>query len=235
MRFLLTRPEPECTRSAEKLRELGHEVFQAPMLRMVEKPSPLFDLEGVSALAVTSARVADILVGHQQIDLLASLPVYAVGDRSAEVLQGAGFQDVISAQGNVADLARQIVSGHSGGQVLYLAAQDRAGDLEELLKTAQISCVLNELYQMEPVVDIDMDLLQILEVHCVDAVLIYSRRTAETLVARLEAVSRIDLLHGMRVVAISEGSAGPMPDEACVEIASHPTEMALFELALRRC
>ena len=59
---------------------------------------------------------------------LTRLPCLTVGDRSADAARAAGFTRVESADGALADLVR-LATRHAGGRLLYLAGEDRAGDL----------------------------------------------------------------------------------------------------------
>lgn len=136
MRFLVTRPQPDCRRTAEKLRALGHVADEAPVLKTVEVRSAKIGLEGVSALAFSSRRSVAVLSAQGRIDALRSLPVFTVGDVTALACREAGFSNILSASGDIAALAQLILdnrSGLSSGAVLYPAAEDRAGDLEGLL------------------------------------------------------------------------------------------------------
>ncbi len=205
------------------------------MLRAVETVPESFDVEGVAALAVTSGRVARLLSSHRQLPALAALPVFAVGDRSAESMRKAGFQRVTSVNGDVAALAHEIVNQKLDGRVLYLAAQDRAGNLEGMLEQSGVSCKVSVLYRMEPIRSLDDSVLRSLRAGEIDGVLIYSRRTADAFVAAVTELDAAELFPCLRVIAISGRSAEPFPENTCMEIAVHPTEEALLERALRQC
>ena len=154
MRFLVTRPQPDCRRTAEKLRALGHVADEAPVLKTVEVRSAQFGLDGVSALAFSSRRSVAVLSAQGRIDALRSLPVFTVGDATALACREAGFSNVLSASGDIAALAQLILdnrSGLSSGAVLYPAAEDRAGDLEGLLAAGGVSCRTSVVYRMDAV------------------------------------------------------------------------------------
>ncbi|MEP0232299.1 uroporphyrinogen-III synthase [Roseibium sp.] len=235
MRFLLTRPAPDCARSAERLRALGHDVVEAPMLKMVATDPGGLDLLDVSALVVTSGRIAGLLANRSDLAALLALPVYTVGNRSAEAMRATGFDRVISANGDVADLVNLVLSEAPSGRVLYLAAADRAGDLEGHLHRASLACDLVEVYRMDPVRDLEPAVLEVLKSGDLDALLLYSRRTVEVLLSVLADHDLMGLLSSLRVIAISQQVASALPDTACVEVAAHPTEEALFAQALTGC
>src|SRR5690242_14549847 len=89
------------------------------------------DLRGDwGAVILTSANALTAIAAHPARGALLKLPVYAVGRRSADAAREAGFADVSSADGDARDLVRLIVARHTTkAPLLYLAGEDRAGDL----------------------------------------------------------------------------------------------------------
>ncbi|WP_204351469.1 hypothetical protein, partial [Providencia stuartii] len=64
MRVLVTRPEPEASRTAEELAWRGHDPVVAPLLLvepLVEPASAAIAAGGIVALAVTSPRTAGLI------------------------------------------------------------------------------------------------------------------------------------------------------------------------------
>src|SRR5262249_7373383 len=129
MHVVVTRPQADAERTAAALRARGHDVLVTPLMRV----EPIVvDLGGEwSASAITRPNAENAIAGNTARDMLIKLPLLAVGRRSAETAQQAGFADVTSADGDVRELARLIeASRHrTEGTVLYLAGEDRASDL----------------------------------------------------------------------------------------------------------
>ena len=72
---------------------------------------------------------------HRRRDELRALPVFAVGQHSAQAMRAAGFADVSSADGNVNDLADLVAARMKpGAPLLYLAGEERSGDLAGVLR-----------------------------------------------------------------------------------------------------
>jgi uroporphyrinogen-III synthase len=84
MRILVTRPEPDNARTAAALRERGHAVVLAPLMR-IEPLTP--DLCGgpFAALVLTSANAVRALACHPQRGAVIGQPVFAGGGATAEV------------------------------------------------------------------------------------------------------------------------------------------------------
>ena len=84
---------------------------------------------------VTSANAVRAIAGHKRRDELRGLPVFTVGEHSAQDMRDAGFADVTSADGNVADLAKLVAARMKpGARFLYLAGEERSGDLAGVLR-----------------------------------------------------------------------------------------------------
>lgn len=238
MRFLVTRPQPDCRRTADRLRSLGHIADEAPVLRTVNCPPDRFDLEDVSALAFSSRRAVTLLKDHAQIEELKRLPVFTVGDASADACREAGFSEVHSAAGDVAALARLILDNRarlSPGYLLYPAAADRAGDLEGLLAAGGLACRPVAIYRMEPAQSLPDPALEALQAGDYDGVLIYSRRSAQAFLSLINAQLPGHKFSGMRAYALSPQAAEPLSSRFTVQVAAAPNEQALFDLALAEC
>lgn len=235
MAILVTRPQPECRRTAERLRQSGLEAVEAPMLEMARTAPDTFDLDGVTGLAVTSSRVAPILKQHGQFERLAGLPVFAVGSRTADAMRSAGFGQVLSADGDVNALARLIRDNLPDGKLLYPCARDRAGDLEGQLSKHEVRCDPAVVYSMDPVQGLAPQVIECLRSGAIDRVLVFSKRTAQAFLDGLARDAATEVLEGLSVLAISSQAAKPLAGYTLVKIAVHPTEEALLELALNPC
>src|SRR5579872_1858025 len=127
MRLVVTRPQPDGDRTAAALRERGHEVLVAPLMRVEPVEA---DLRGTFAgVIITSANAPRAIAKHY--GALKKLPMFAVGRRSAEAAREAGFGNVNSADGDARDLVRLIAvrCAAAASPLLYLAGQDLSTDM----------------------------------------------------------------------------------------------------------
>ena len=117
------RPEPGNTATADRVEALGLQAIRLPLfaVRALRWPPP--DPADHDALLLTSANA--LRFGGLNLADLLSLPVLAVGEKTAEAARLAGF-DVMAA-GN-ADAAAMLVLASARGlsRVLHLAGRDRA-------------------------------------------------------------------------------------------------------------
>lgn len=230
MRLLLTRPEPQATQTRRRLEALGHIVISSPMLALVREPPPAIAREGIGAVAFTSRAAVDAAAGLPSLPFLRALPAYAVGDATAKAAGRAGFAEVASAAGDVGDLARLIAARHrpAHGAVLHLAGRDRAGDLAGLLAPAGIAVHVAVLYRSEPVAELSPEAAAALAAGSVDAVLVYSPRTAAAFVAALGRAGLAACLDDLPVIAISAAAAAPLDGAGRIVIAPQPDEAGMF-------
>lgn len=131
MRVLLTRPGSRIAATAARLREMGLEVVESPVLAISPSGAPMpagrFD-----AILMTSP---GSLLGFPEAP--EHLPVLAVGDRTAGDARRAGFLHVLSASGDrkdLAQLARETLP--PGSRLLLAAGRERKEDLVDMLRAA---------------------------------------------------------------------------------------------------
>jgi len=110
VRVLVTRPEPDCERTAALLRSSGHEVLLLRLLRIETVKDAKFGAGPWAATLFTSANAIRAIAAHHRFGEIAALPAYVVGQRTLAAAVAAGFAPVISADGDVNDLVRLIAS-----------------------------------------------------------------------------------------------------------------------------
>ncbi len=228
MRLLVTRPEPEASASAERLRALGHSVTVAPLLAIMLNPPPR-DLPEPAGLIVTSRNGVRALQTWPQAAGWRDVPLFAIGSSTAQAARAAGFGRVTAGDGEGAALAASIVAvlPASRGPVIYAAARDLSGNLAEKLEEAGTDLQMVEAYRAEPAEALGPTVRAALAEGRLDGALFYSRRTAETF-RDLTAGAPVRLAH---VFALSAKVAEPLRTlRAAVHIAPKPDEASLLSL-----
>ena len=231
MRIALTRPQDDSERTATALRAKGHDVLIAPLLRVEPIAAELRAAWG--GVLITSANAAAAIATHPARDGLIKLPVFAVGKRSADAARAAGFTDITTAGGDVQDLLKTVSARHADakGPLLYLAGEDRAGDLIGDLEVHGIAAELAVVYRAVPA-PFAQTLAAALRANQVDAVLHFSKRSAESYVAGAAAMGLSKIAMAARHVCLSGQVAEPLraAGAARVAVARRPDEAALIEL-----
>jgi uroporphyrinogen-III synthase len=230
MRILLTRPEPDNARTAARLRARGHDVILAPLMRGEALEA---DFDGpFAAVLMTSANAARAVVGHPRFAALSRLPVFTVGDHSAEVARAAGFAEVVSAQGALHDLVRLVAARFASARLLYLAGEDRAGDLAAELANHGITVETVVVYRAVAATALPGEAARALGTDQVDAVLHYSRRSAATLLRLAAGAGAVNALLGLAHYCLSDEVAVPLREAGAgrITVAPHPDEASLLDL-----
>jgi uroporphyrinogen-III synthase len=232
VRLLLTRPEPDAQLTAAALRAQGHDVFIAPLLRIEPMPEAQIGAGPWAAILITSANAAHAAATHARITPLRALPVFAVGRRSADAMAAAGFVDVTSADGNVSDLARLIATRvQPAARLLYLAGEDRAGDLAGDLHTRGFAVETVIIYRAIATTGLPPALADAMA-SGIDGVLHFSRRSAETYVDAARAAGMV--ANALKAVhfCLSAQVAEPLAlaGAADIRVAERPNEAVLLAL-----
>lgn len=233
MRLLVTRPEPDGERTAARLRALGHEAVVAPVLRM-QNLAAVFGKGPFAALVITSSNATRALANDPRRGEVAGLPVFAVGARSADAAREAGFSDVVSADGDVSKLIGILAArfaGH-GARLLYLAGEDRAGDLAAGLVAHGIAVETAVNYRAVPAEAFPGQLRAALAASPLDGVVHYSRRSAEALLAGAEAAGLLQPALSAEHFCLSAEVAMPLTQAGArsVRVAPAPDETSLVAL-----
>ena len=229
MRVVVTRPQADAERTAAALRARGYDVLVTPLMRV--EPIAV-DLDGQwSALAITSANALNAIAGNPARDTLVRLPLLAVGRRSAEAAGKAGFTDVTSAGGDVRELVRLIEASRRKGEgpVLYLAGEDRASDLVAELLERGMAVEMRVVYRAVTT-PLPESLIDALKASEVDAVLHFSRRSAENYVAGAKSAGVVGPALAVQHFCLSAQVAEPLAGATHVMIAARPDEATLIEL-----
>jgi len=194
----------------------------APLLRTEFVPFDLPD-EAFVAAVMTSANAARAVAQHPQRGKLTALPAFTVGRRTAEAAREIGFRAVRSADGDQRDLA--VLLRDVPGPLLYLACEDRAGDL-----TAAVSVVA---YRAVKVAEFPPDVGAALRQGALDGVLHFSRRTAEAYLDCAERAGCMAAALAPEQLCLSQRAAEPLVAAGAtrIRLADRPDEASLLALA----
>ena len=230
MRLLVTRPEPGASRTRAELMARGHDALIDALMTIrpvaVAPPADRFD-----ALALTSVNGARA-GGALPWVLQSGVPVFTVGRRTREAALKAGFSDVTSAEGDVGDLAEMLAKCLiTGERVLWLAGEDRAGDLAAALAPHGIAVETVVAYRAEPSEHLGETTLAALSAGQIDGILHYSRRSCEALLAAGRRDGVYEAVVRLSHYALSPRVAAPLVAVgADVRVAPTPDESGLLDL-----
>jgi uroporphyrinogen-III synthase len=230
VRILVTRPQPGAADTARALRARGHTPIVAPLLQ-IERLSKADPKAGPwAAILLTSANG---LCGITSAKEWPSVPVFAVGDITAKAAHHMGFADVTSAAGNVNDLIKMVAARlKPPGRLLYLAGEERTGDLAEALRAKDFDVDLVVVYRFVAMGSLPEPAAATLAGE-IGGVLHFSRHSAAVF---LEAARNSNLLDAALTkpvhFCLSDQVAAPLREAgaAKIQIAARPNHDALLEL-----
>ncbi len=236
MRVWVARPEADARRTAARLVALGHVPLVAPVLAVI--PSRDAAPDGTFAgVLLTSANAVAALDEAGRAALVArtsaraeGIPVLAVGARTAQAARGAGLA-AASAEGDAGSLAALALRTlPPGARLLHVTGRPRKAEPARTLRAAGFAVVPWETYATERLTRLPPAVDAALASGALDAVLHFSRRSAETALALARAAGREPAFRGLAHHCLSADVADPLVAAglACHVVAAWPDEAALL-------
>jgi uroporphyrinogen-III synthase len=230
MRILITRPIEDARPLADALEERGIAVLIEPLLEIRHLDDAEIDLDSVQALLFTSANGVRAFAA---LSPRRDLRVLTVGDGSADAARQAGFPDVESAKGDIEALAALVVDRLKAedGTLFHAAGTVTASDLKTRLEGLGYQVRRAQLYEAKIATALSTETRANLTLGGIDAVLLFSPRTAATFAdlwrtAGSPSLGRIHALCLSAAVAREIGNLG----WASVEIADRPDLPSMLAL-----
>ena len=232
-RLVVTRAEPDASRTAGRIRARGGVALVAPMLIVEPIAGASITCDETQALIFTSAagvRAFAALGGAS------TRPALCVGEATAEAARQAGFTDVQSADGDGAALAAFIAAtcDPAAGPLLHICGEHLAFDLAAALAPHGFSVERRVLYRARTADALPAALIAALSAAPpnLDAVLFHSARGAAAFRALTQsaAPSAFAALDAICLSSAVAAAAGESRWRA-VRIAAHPNDDALLDAA----
>ncbi|MCS6762255.1 MAG: uroporphyrinogen-III synthase [Candidatus Devosia symbiotica] len=232
-RMLITRPDPDAQSSLARLQALDIAGVAAPLMERVMLDVSLPPADGFAALVFTSANAVRTLMDRDVVSDYAHLPVLAVGDRTARDAAAAGFVRVGSAAGNFGDLVNAIGLSGLKGPLFYPTGKHQSADLGKALAPMGVMVATAKVYDMVAIAALPSTVLAALGDGGINAVLVYSRRTAEIFVRLAHSLDRTQR-RALGMLCMSEAVAEVLLEAHFnrISLADCPDEEAMMALAL---
>ncbi len=230
MRVLLTRPESDAKALGDELEAIGYQVISSPLLSF-EPLEARIDIKDVGALIFTSRYGVRAAVDGVP-DSLKSLPVFAVGSRTAMAAKEAGFENVITGPGRAA-LLPAVISGFPGrilGRIIHLSGEEVSVDVAALCRKKGFEAARYPVYRMTASRAFTGEAGRALCAGEIGAVLFFSPRTADIFVSLIRKAKLEAELGGATAVALSQTVASRLQplDWGEMVVAPHPDRAAMI-------
>lgn len=231
MRIAITRPEEDAGPLKAKLDALGHETMVVPLLDIRPRQDVRIPALAWQAIAVTSANGIRALPASHGLEKIRTL---TVGPQSLQAALAAGF--AAEAHGGDVNGLAAFMRGAldaTAGPILYLSGAETAGDLEGQLLAAGFTCHRAVLYDAVPSTGLG-PAGDALRQGRLDAVLLYSPRSARTWRALVEAAGLSRQAGKIRNFCLSRNVASVLPEDWDRQTADTPDEQAMLALLARQ-
>ena len=177
MHILLTRPIDDCLEMITKFQSLGHKVSHLPLLNVKKVNHKEINFSIYKAIIFTSKNAIKFL-NFKNIDK--NINCFCVGSATEKKARSMGFQNVISAEGNVRNLKELIIRNFSkeNGKIIYFSGETISFNLDALLikEGYSLDRVIN--YKTEHLQFFDEKFIEKLKISIPDIVYIYSENSA---------------------------------------------------------
>ena len=179
MHILLTRPLQDCSEMILKFKSLGHQVSHLPLLSIDKINYDQIDFSNYEGIIFTSANAVKFL-NLKQIDK--KIFCFCVGNATEKKARDSGFQNVITAEGNVNNLKELVLQNFNQkhGGLIYVSGELVSTDLDQqLIKEGyKIDRVIN--YKTTHNQKFDEKFVTDLKLNIPDMVYIYSQNSAQS-------------------------------------------------------
>ena len=225
MRIAVTRPAEDLGPLQAKLEAMGHEVIAAPLMAIAPRDGIAIPDRPWQAIVATSANGIRALPDPGRLLTIRTL---TVGPQSLKAARAAGFP--AEAHGGDVDGLARFITAHldpAAGPILYLSGAETAGDLAALLKEAGFDCHRVILYDAVPASSLG-PVEPALRDHRLDAVLLYSPRTARIWLRLVDEAGLAEQAKLVRHFCLSSNVARVLPAHWPNSVAERPDEAAML-------
>jgi len=199
---LLTRPIEDSQVLADVIHaELNLPAFIEPMLTIQLLQADLPEPDSYDNLIFTSANAVRVFSGQTRIR---DKKVYVVGNNTAQEASAAGFQNIVSACGNIQDLMTLVQNTENLGPFLYVRGRETSINLLKTLSSFDITLKEVIVYEAKAATSFTEALLRELENQVIEYALFFSKRTAETFVSLAQEHGLEDHMRTIKALCISE-------------------------------
>ena len=204
MNILITRPLIDSEDLMGKLFSMGHKIVHIPTLKISAANIQPINSRRYDAFIFTSANaVRNLKLLNEDKNKFS----FCVGIMTEKILRKLGYNNTISAGGNVNALKNIIINSNQideNKRLAYFCGDNISSDLDIELKKEgfKIDKIIN--YTSTKIQDLNNENNEIIRKYPPDIILVYSQRSAESFIELVKKYSLTGLMTDSRVMCISE-------------------------------
>ncbi len=203
MHILLTRPIEDCSEMIIKFQSLGHQVSHLPLLNISKINYELINLSDYKGIIFTSANAIKFF-DLKRIDK--KILCFCVGNSTEKKARSLGFQNVITASGNVENLKELILQNFdkNNGKLVYVSGEIIAANLDQQLEDEgyNVKRIIN--YQTNHIKKFDEKFVDELKLNIPDIVYLYSQNSASSFLNFIKVYQLNNLWMDTNLMCIGE-------------------------------
>ena len=206
MHILFTRPLEDSEELILKFSALGHKVSHMPVIKIEKIKHEKINFIDYKAIIFTSANSLKFL-DTKLIDK--KIICFCVGRATEKKALSLGFQNIVTAEGNVRNLEELILQNFnsSSGKMLYLSGEVISNDINKNLVSQgyNVKRVIN--YTSKPNHQLDKKFIEKLRSNMPDVVYVYSQNSALSFLKLISNYKLNDFWMNTNLMCISEKSS----------------------------
>ena len=203
MHILFTRPLEDSAEMIIKFQKLGHKVSHLPLLK-IEKVNyeeiNYSDYQGIIFTSANAVNFLDVKKFNKKI------LCFCVGNATEKVVRSNGFQNVITAEGNVRNLKELILQNFNkkDGKLIYVRGEIVSANLSQQLEEEgyKIKKIIN--YRADHIKKFDEKFVSELKIKLPDIIYIYSQNSASSFLNFIKNYQFESLFMNTNLMCISE-------------------------------
>ena len=198
-RILITRPLIDAQNDAEIFERAGYETWIEPLLIIQKTNQNIERPPQHSALIFTSANAVRLFKTNDK-----TTPVYTVGPNTKKAAIESGYKTIQSADGNAKNLLQLIKqTGDKNTSLLFPRGEHTAFPLAQKLREDGYHVIEHISYTATPASEFSQELITHIQQDSVQAVTIYSKRTAENFITLIKQHNLLAQLQNIKLLSIS--------------------------------
>ena len=203
MHILLTRPLEDSKELIIKFKNLGHIVSHMPVIQIEKSNYEIKDYSNFKGVIFTSSNAIKFL-NTKLIDK--KIICFCVGLATEKKALSCGFQNVISAEGNVNNLKELIHQNFNPlkGKLLYVSGEIISSNLDKDLSSNGYSVERIITYKVKPIENLDEKFIEKLKTDIPDIVYVYSQNSALSFLKLIKNHNFADFWMNTNLMCISE-------------------------------